>query len=581
MKYTAHISIELKSNLMMNNIILKKSKVIVLVLALTISVNSYAKLIKVSPGNNVQAILEETLHAGDTIFLLSGVHTITAMIYLDANGTEADPVVIMGESGTIISHHINESQDYAIRALNPTYLIIRDITFDGWYDGAIPSDRCHLRFDNGHHVSVINCELKNNQRNAINLLGVRDVLLDSLNIHHAILYDGEFIDAHGIIGYNQRNVTISNTHIWAVSGDCIQTDPGYDEIEWDSLMILNCRLDAAILDTGWYTVPKMSDIGENAIDFKTPYTPNLPNPNWKAYVYMKNVTASGFKFDTLPLANRNYNDRAAFLLKQAVNVTMDSCTVTNSEYGWRIRGESEWLGNPLPSCNAKLINCFSYDCETPLWFEEIDPEYIEIRNSVFELGKGTEMLLMDETRLDDVDRPPLWIEVRTWEDNEGTNNLEHIKIVNCAFPNDINSIEGNIYIDSLNLNSLQVPDLTEIDGFFVNPNTLPTAFSEIPEDFVHSTILQDTTISGLIDHKTRQSLGTVLVYTNSATGTVYVKTDQNCLIRILNIMGKVVHEQYKSETLMAINYNFEKGIYIVQTINSSNNQTYSLKFIIK
>ena len=475
----------------------------ILILFLFISIIGRAQTTYTAhPGTTeLQTYLDLVLNPGDSIIVLSGVHVLTTQIYVDANGTEANPVVVIGEDGAIISHYNHASGDYVLRALTPTYLKFRNLIFDGWVNtvDSIPSNRCHLRLDGGNHVYIEKCEFRNNRRNAVNLYtngtaGVRDVFIDSCNIHHALLFDGQLVDAHGIIGYDPVNIHVTNTNIWAVSGDCLQIDPGYNEIEWDSLFMINCNLSATILDTGWYNIPPGMDAGENGVDFKTPYTANLPSPTWKAYVYLKNVHAYGYVFDTIPLGSRNYNDRAAFLIKQAVNVTMDSCTASGSEFGFRLRGDSEWLGNPIPSAWVTMNNCFAYDNDIPLWFEQHDPDSIVIRNSVFELGNGNKMILNDGDTLNDPPRPAVWIELRSWE-QDGPNDLSGVTIINSAFPDSIDSlyVGDDIFIDSLNMADLEVPDQTTyIDGEgnrqFVNPNTLPTAFSAVPSDFIHASL---------------------------------------------------------------------------------------------
>jgi hypothetical protein len=153
---------------------------------------------------------------------------------------------------------------------------------------------------------------------------VRDVLIDSSLIHHALNPANGRTDAHGIVGGAVRGLTVRNTEIHTFSGDGVQVDAGRSAPGWTDVTIEGCRIWLAPLATAENGFPAGTVPGENAVDTKA--SPAHP----RARITIRNTDAWGFRW---PAAN----NIAAFNLKEFVDATVDGVTVYDSEIAFRLR----------------------------------------------------------------------------------------------------------------------------------------------------------------------------------------------------------------------------------------------------
>gem|GEM_PF-4316864 len=74
------------------------------------------------------------------------------------------------------------------------------------------------------NVTIRNCEIRNATGNGIGVFG-KNTVIENCRIHHLLNSTyADQSDAHGVTG-RWSNVTIRNSEIYYVSGDCVQFDP--------------------------------------------------------------------------------------------------------------------------------------------------------------------------------------------------------------------------------------------------------------------------------------------------------------------------------------------------------------------
>ena len=128
-------------------------------------------------------------------------------------------------------------------------------------------------------ITLRNIEVKNNQLHLVRVHGT-DVLIDNAKIHRGIsrtvnspapqpgIVSGDefFRDAHGIEASEAKGLTINNTYIGYVSGDCIQSGRSV----WRDLIVENSHFEIKPLEESILGLQPGSWFAEDIYDTKTP-----------------------------------------------------------------------------------------------------------------------------------------------------------------------------------------------------------------------------------------------------------------------------------------------------------------------
>ena len=196
-----------------------------------------------------------------------------------------------------------------------------------------------------------------------------DVLIEGSLLHHALYWDGERVDAHGIVAGSVRDLTVRDTEIHTFSGDAIQLDPDRAPPGWQSVTIEGCHFWLSPLpeDTNGFAAGVVP--GENAIDTKE--AASLP----RATMVIRDTVAHGFR-------NGLIGNMAAFNLKDHIEVTVDGVTVFDSEIAFRARG------TVIPDRGGAWVevrNAVIYDVDVAFRYEN-DIARLRVWNSTFGLG---------------------------------------------------------------------------------------------------------------------------------------------------------------------------------------------------
>ncbi|MGD9856922.1 MAG: choice-of-anchor Q domain-containing protein [Planctomycetaceae bacterium] len=175
------------------------------------------------------------------------------------------------------------------------------------------------------------------------------LLGDSCLIHDFLA--GSFAeqqDAHGIVVTHTQGVTIRNTEIHHVSGDCLQTDPYRTDPVTNDVLIENCHFWTGPLEEdfseNWRAGQRP---GENAIDTKA--AKDWENAG-RMRLTIRNTVAHGW------LKDDYISNKAAFNMKEKVDAVFDGVTVYDCELGFRLRGAR---GN----AKVTILNAVIHDCE--------------------------------------------------------------------------------------------------------------------------------------------------------------------------------------------------------------------------
>jgi chitodextrinase len=303
--------------------------------------------------------LQYTFVAGDTLFIMPGTYNISTPIRVRNKGTSKAPIVFKAYDAN--NRPVITGSTMILR-LDADYQV-----FDGLIlDGQFTENQCvTIRECNG--ITIKNSIVKNVKRDGILLHHCRDCQIIACEIFYCL--NGTYAsqtDAHGVCAQHQRNLLIKDCNIHQVSGDCIQSDPDYDNeaegaLLWDSVFIENCKLWTAPLpvDCGDYKAGEGP--GENAIDTKT-YAWADYNV-YRPYISIKNVEAYGFD------KNGYIHDRAAFNIKHNVRAEIENCILHDNERAYRIRGPYIDAPYTLGGANVIMRNCIGYNNLTNVWFE--------------------------------------------------------------------------------------------------------------------------------------------------------------------------------------------------------------------
>jgi parallel beta helix pectate lyase-like protein/flagellar hook capping protein FlgD len=307
---------------------------------------------------NVSLIKNKNFVPGDEILLKRG-EVWASTLNISSNGDASAPI-LFGAYGSG-----DEPQIFGVD-ISADFIIVENLLIDHNQE---PSDCIEL--SRSENVILRNLEIRNGERDAIDGDKANNLLVENCTIHHFLngTYSSQK-DAHGIVLTDTKGITIKNTEIYQVSGDCVQTDPDRDTNTPDSLWIEDCTFWTGPLTEDFNSGWKAGNIpGENALDTK------LVKDNWDAIdrmqVTIKNTTVFGFQ-------NGNINNMAAFNLKEKIEAVLDGVTVYDCEIAFRMRGTR---GN----ANVTIMNSVVYNCEKAFRAED-DVANLKLYNSTFGSG---------------------------------------------------------------------------------------------------------------------------------------------------------------------------------------------------
>lgn len=290
---------------------------------------------------------------GDSVLVRAG--TYDEQLASVRDGEETRPIVVAaaaGDEGAVIVQ--NEGRTLEV---THAYQTFRGLVFDGLYGTSIP-----VSVDGSPRgITFERCEIRNAQRDCVDLGSAAAVTFDACRIHHCLRWEGERIDAHAITGAGVTGLTVRGCEIYQFSGDAIQLAPSRDF--WDELVVESTIFWLAPVETTPSGFPEGTIPGENAFDSKTPDT----GP--RSRVLFRNVTAFGFR--------GAISNQAVFNVKENVDVTIDGVTVFDSEIAFRLRHPAL----------VTVMNAVVHGCDTAVRYEDGIAD-LGILNSTFGGGLG-------------------------------------------------------------------------------------------------------------------------------------------------------------------------------------------------
>lgn len=190
-----------------------------------------------------------TLAPGDTLMIRAG--TYRESLSLPGSGTAGKPIVLMAYPGE--KPVIQSSSE--ILKLNKSYWIFDGLIFD--HENA-SSDLMKISSSGTHNI-IRNCEFRNGKRDAIDVGGGTDNVIENNIIHDFVWQAGS--DAHGIVtSPGVARLKIRNNIIYNCGGDGIQLyASGSDPVS-------SYARDIEITGNKIYT--ELGSDSENALDFK-------------------------------------------------------------------------------------------------------------------------------------------------------------------------------------------------------------------------------------------------------------------------------------------------------------------------
>ena len=291
-----------------------------------------------SPGSawrTLSKVNGQRFAAGDTVALRRG-QSFPQMLSISQNG-------VSGNSITFSSYGEGSRPVVRSMSLSGSWLLVEQIIVDQNKGNA---DAVTIR--GADNITLKQIEIRNGTKDGIDATRVSNLTLIDLHIHH--LLAGSFTtqaDAHGIALSDAEDVRIERVEIHHVSGDSIQADPNRSAGNISNFI--------EIVGSTFWTGPLLEQFndgwligqipGENALDTKVVKSGFENEPRMQ--IFLENVTAYGWsKGDYI-------TNRAAFNLKEKVNVVFNGVRVYDSEIAFRIRGGR---GNADVTINNGLIH---------------------------------------------------------------------------------------------------------------------------------------------------------------------------------------------------------------------------------
>ena len=281
---------------------------------------------------------------GDIVTVAAG--TYTEALKSVRSGTASQPIVLRAASGR---GSVLVTVSGRVLTVAHAYLTVQGLVLDGRFG---PDDIVRIG-SAGNGFTLRDSEVRRTSKDAIDMAGPADVLIEGSLIHRALNATDGRTDAHGIAAGPVSRLTVRNTEIHTFSGDAIQVDPGRSSPGWSDVTIEGCRLWLAPLaaaENGFAggTVP-----GENALDTKA--SAGLP----RARITIRDTEAFGF-------AGGLISNMAAFNLKEHIEAVVDRVTVHKSEIAFRMRG----AGTEPTGAHVHLQNAVVHGTTTAFRYED-------------------------------------------------------------------------------------------------------------------------------------------------------------------------------------------------------------------
>jgi hypothetical protein len=253
-----------------------------------------------------------------------------------------------------------------VLTVNHAYFTIERLVLEGQYG----TDDLVRVATAGHGFTVRNSELAHTSRDAIDMNGPEDVLIEDSLIHHALNPANGLSDAHGVAAGPVRRLTIRNTEIHTFSGDGVQVDPGRSILGWSDVLVEGCRIWLEPLAEPLNGFPAGQTPGENAVDTKV----NSSAP--RATLTVRDTVVWGYR-------NGRIANLAGFNLHEKIDAVIDRVTVYDSEIGFRVRGP---VGD-IAGAFVRIQNAVVHDVSFGVRYEN-DIERLQVWNTTMGGGVG-------------------------------------------------------------------------------------------------------------------------------------------------------------------------------------------------
>lgn len=469
---------------------------------------------------------------GDTVFIKAGNYLQASTLTTRTSGAVVKKITVKGWDPK--NKPVIEANGKVMDVYHANYTF-EDLIFDSRFANA---DVIRVRVD-ADHLTMKNCEVRNAQKDGIDISSADDVLIEDCYIHHMLA--GTFsnqVDAHGIVATGQRNLTIRGCEISHCSGDCFQTDPNRGYPLWDSVLIENTKMWTGPLTgnmAGWL---KGESPGENAIDTKI--NPAEVTSGYRPVIMLKNVQAWGW-------TNNGYISlRAAFNIKEQVNCTIDGVICYDNQLAFRLRGPGSRGG-----ANIVIQNALVYDNEIAIRPED-DIEKLHVYNSTF-----------------DKEPSAVW-----FQEAGGGYDANGFKMLNCLFVNDKPvqaDGESNIAVDSTCFVFRAERDYRLKKGCEAIDSgvDIPEVRTDIvgrprPRGFYDIGAYEYEDVSSVWETDNSKELS---IYPQPSSGIIYLKmaggSMSNAKYRVYDLQGKEILNGQASSNTIDLN-DLENGIYLIQ-----------------
>jgi len=296
-----------------------------------------------------------SVQAGDTIIVGDGAYAETLQTV--APGLPSAPITLRAANpgGAVVT----SSAEKVLRVYDP-YYTIEGMVFDGQYGG---HDIVKV-YDGGGGLVFRGNEVRRGARDGIDLNAPAGVVIDGCTIHDLLWMDGGVRnDAHGIVTGGVAGLTVRDTEVYYVSGDCLQTAYG----GWRDVLVEGCEFWNGPLPTARAGFPAGVNPGENAIDTKE----RADEP--RATMTVRDSVFHGWRGDYI-------SNAAALNLKQNCDVLVEGNTFYDNEFALRLRGAPDDAG-----AHVTVTNSVFHDNDWPIRYED-DIQQLRVYNNTFDDG---------------------------------------------------------------------------------------------------------------------------------------------------------------------------------------------------
>ncbi|KAA3656450.1 MAG: hypothetical protein DWQ10_15380, partial [Calditrichaeota bacterium] len=258
----------------------------------------------------------QSLQPGDTLFVRAGQYYET--IAFGKSGRADAPIVVAAFPG---ERPIIYSAGNPI-VLGDDYVVMDGLLID---HGGASEDAIRIR---GNHNTIINCEIRNGRRDAIEINSGVGNRLENNVIHDFVWQRGK--DAHGIVtDPGVEDLTITGNQIFDCGGDCIQLYASGDD------PVSDYSRNVVITDNVLYTT--LGSSSENGLDFKG----------------VDGATVVGNEI-------YGFENKAVVVQKGCRNLHFESNIIRDNQRGMEFRGEDGKSQKNIVIRNNLIFNVADY-----------------------------------------------------------------------------------------------------------------------------------------------------------------------------------------------------------------------------